>query len=86
MARKYNPPQKKRRHPPVAAAQTRASALPAAVTTTEFSLAGSQAPKSTPAVAAQVIKYETLPRELRRVGVLTAITIIILIILWLILR
>ncbi len=89
MARKYTPPKKKKNRSPVAATvrATASQAAPAAVATQQFSIAHPPAAKAAAIpVPASTAKYENLPRELRRVAVLTVITITLLLILWLILR
>ncbi|MCL2149483.1 MAG: hypothetical protein FWH51_00920 [Dehalococcoidia bacterium] len=85
MARKYVTPKKKRSHTVAPAHHKLPESAPLA--SPEISVAYSSAAKATPTpVAAESVKYESLPRELRRTALLTVITIAIMIVLWLIFR
>jgi len=90
MARKYTQPKKKktRRQPVVATRQDAPVTAPTAAATAEYSVA--RPPVSRAGMGAtpvsEAIKYENLPSELRRVALLTIITLAILVVSWLILR
>ncbi len=90
MSRKYTPPPKKKkgRIPPTAAHHARTPGAAPAAAPAELSITRPPvaAARAAPAPGTEAVKYETLPSELRRVALLTAITIVILIVLWLIFR
>jgi hypothetical protein len=88
MTRKYTPPKKKRSHPSASSQARTSGAAPTAVHTPEISMArpAAAATSPLPATGSEAVKYENLPWELRRVALLSAITIVILIVSWLIFR
>ena len=93
MARKYTPPPKKKRSRPIPTMRPKvsegAAAAPAPTAATiDYRAVHPLAPRIITAVtpASEAIKYENLPRELRRVALLTAACVVILIVAWLIFR
>ena len=90
MVRKYTQPKKKksRRQSVVTTRQEAPVTAPTATATAEYSVARppvSRAGMSATPVS-ETVKYENLPSELRRVALLTAVTLAILVVSWLILR
>lgn len=87
MSRKYVPPTKKRKASQATHAPAKVPggvSLPvAAETSVVYPVA---AKTGTVPEAMDTVKYESLPRELRRMALLTALTMVIMVVLWLILR
>jgi hypothetical protein len=88
VSRKYTPP-KKKRSPSKLPVRSRVSQAAGMAGTPAVEYAAPRpAIRVSPAteLASDSVKYASLPRELKRIGLLTAAALVILILLWLIFR
>ena len=85
MTRKYTPPKKKKSHQAVHTRSPESAPSPVAKDISVVN-ASSDWENPAPAAAVDTVQYTSLPKELRRVALFSAVTLAIMIVLWLVLR
>jgi len=91
MTRKYVPPKKKKNRTVARSQIVESKQAPIAAaefTPSEFSVDYPAAAKSdrTPVTASGAVQYDSLPSELRRIALVSAITVAVMLVLWFIFR